>query len=126
MDETMRARIKGMVKRCEELASMAITLKASLEALLVSLDSADQKNQAIVEEFSMPNPNALNKGPLAWLLRKLEEEERKGYMEVWHAIQGDTVRFTIKLKPEATPEDRKKLNRWFVWVRKALQEGRQK
>ena len=78
----------------------------------------------IVEEFPMPNPDALNRGPLRWLLRKLEEEDQKGHMRVWHAIDGDKVRFMIKFREEATPEDRKKLNRWLDWTRKALTEGK--
>ena len=154
INETQRAKIEGMIKRCEDAISVIISVKASLEAMLYASLNAQPSNiqrsvglaagptahsdervgegnqrspapplpPAIVEEFPMPNPDALNKGPLHWLLRKLEEEQAKGHMEVWHAIDGDKVRFEVRLKPEATPEDRKKLNRWIDWVKKTLKE----
>ena len=139
IDEATKAKVEAVIKELDAMISQLIAIKGKLEAIY-TLQVGDATNSRpavkestgaqahsyadgkakIVEEFPMPNPDALNRGPLRWLLHKLEEEQAKGHMEAWHAIQGNKVRFEIKLRPEASKDDRKKLEAWFSWARKAL------
>ena len=67
--------------------------------------------------FKMPNNGAMNRGPLAWLRRKLEEEERKGHIKLKRSYDGDKVVFEIELIHEAC---KPKIDRWAEWVAKRV------